>query len=250
MKHKTVALDDLTKDVLMRSRIEGNNLFLPEQLRPEEYQRVKKAINAAGGKWHRQSGAHVFPGDVRETLNITDDSVSVVNVQQTFQAFYTPDATADLLVDLLDVSAGATILEPSAGSGQLLRALLKRNGVRREDIVAVELNPKDADKLGSLAGEVLCRDFLSIVSFDNQPDGFDAIIMNPPFSNGGDIKHIQHALKFLKPGGRLVSILAAGPRQRAAFEKTCLEWLDLEPRTFKGSGTNVSTDIIVMAAPH
>ena len=35
---------------------------------------------------------------------------------------------------------------------------------------------------------------------------FDRIVMNPPFTNGDDIKHIMHALKMLKPGGRLVAI--------------------------------------------
>jgi 16S rRNA G1207 methylase RsmC len=29
---------------------------------------------------------------------------------------------------------------------------------------------------------------------------FDRIIMNPPFANADDIKHIMHALKMLKPG--------------------------------------------------
>jgi len=38
--------------------------------------------------------------------------------------------------------------------------------------------------------------------------------MNPPFENGADIKHIQHAMKMLKPGGRLVAICANGPRQQ------------------------------------
>jgi hypothetical protein len=37
--------------------------------------------------------------------------------------------------------------------------------------------------------------------------------MNPPFANADDIKHIMHALKMLKPGGRLVAICANGPRQ-------------------------------------
>ena len=42
---------------------------------------------------------------------------------------------------------------------------------------------------------------------------FDRIVMNPPFANADDIKHIMHALKMLKPGGRLVAICANGPMQ-------------------------------------
>jgi hypothetical protein len=37
--------------------------------------------------------------------------------------------------------------------------------------------------------------------------------LNPPFGNADDIKHIMHAWKMLKPGGRLVAICANGPRQ-------------------------------------
>jgi hypothetical protein len=43
---------------------------------------------------------------------------------------------------------------------------------------------------------------------------FDRVVMNPPFDHGADIKHVEHARKFLKPGGRLVAVVANGPRQR------------------------------------
>jgi hypothetical protein len=42
---------------------------------------------------------------------------------------------------------------------------------------------------------------------------FDRIVMNPPFANADGIKHIMHAMKMMKPGGRLVAICANGPRQ-------------------------------------
>jgi 16S rRNA G1207 methylase RsmC len=47
---------------------------------------------------------------------------------------------------------------------------------------------------------------------------FDRIIMNPPFENAIDIKHIKHALTMLNPGGRIVALCAKGPRQREAFK--------------------------------
>ncbi len=33
--------------------------------------------------------------------------------------------------------------------------------------------------------------------------------MNPPFSRQQDIRHVMHAAKFLKPGGRLVAVMGA-----------------------------------------
>ena len=112
MKVKTVTLDSQTREVLMRSRIEGNNLFLPGQLARPDYVRVAKAIEAAGGKWNRKAGCHVFLGDVRETLNISADMVEVVNVQQTFQAFNTPDEIANQMCQL------AVVLRAIATLGQ------------------------------------------------------------------------------------------------------------------------------------
>lgn len=57
--------------------------------------------------------------------------------------------------------------------------------------------------------------------------GYDRIIMNPPFSNGRDIEHVQHAYDLLKPGGRIVAIVGEGAfyrqdKKAAAFRA----WLD------------------------
>lgn len=69
--------------------------------------------------------------------------------------------------------------------------------------------------------------------------------MNPPFTRGSDIRHINHARKFLAPNGRLVAICAAGPRQRAAFQHTAAEWIDLPAGSFKEAFTNVAAAIVV-----
>jgi hypothetical protein len=42
--------------------------------------------------------------------------------------------------------------------------------------------------------------------------------MNPPFENNQDIKHIQHAFTLLKPGGRIVAIMANRAGQNRAKE--------------------------------
>ena len=93
---------------------------------------------------------------------------------------------------------------------------------------------------GDDAATLMQGDFLAM---DAERLGlFDRIVMNPPFKMGRDIKHIEHAAGFLKPGGRLVAICAAGPSQRKRFP-------DLQPLpagTFKGEGTNVSAGIVVL----
>jgi methylase of polypeptide subunit release factors len=79
---------------------------------------------------------------------------------------------------------------------------------------------------------------------------FDRIIMNPPFINGADIKHIKHALPMLKPDGRLVAICANGPRQQAQLKPIAEGsggfYEPLPAGTFKDKGTNVNTALLVI----
>jgi hypothetical protein len=70
--------------------------------------------------------------------------------------------------------------------------------------------------------------------------------MNPPFANGSDIQHIQHALTFLEPGGRLVALVANGPRQREKLMPLASEWIDLPAGSFADQGTSVNVAIVVI----
>lgn len=54
------------------------------------------------------------------------------------------------------------------------------------------------------------RDELTGIEQRGSWSGYDRIIMNPPFSKGRDIQHVQHAYSLLKPGGRLVAIMGEG----------------------------------------
>ena len=77
---------------------------------------------------------------------------------------------------------------------------------------------------------------------------FDKIIMNPPFINGADIKHIEHAMGFLKPGGRLVALCANGPRQRYKLMPHADTWEELPQGSFKDSGTMVNVAMLTIEA--
>jgi type I restriction-modification system DNA methylase subunit len=102
---------------------------------------------------------------------------------------------------------------------------------------------------------VLCKNFLEVSPHDafGPPGGFDAVCMNPPFSKRQDIIHVKHALKFLKPGGKLVSVMSAGVtfRQdnltkdfRAMIEDNDGDFTQLAPGSFKSSGTNVNAVVL------
>lgn len=241
MKTVTIRLDDKTKQILLASQIEGNRLTLSGQLERADYVRVAKAIEAAGGKWNKKERCHIFPADVRETMNLNGESVSIVNQQQTFQAFNTPGPVASLMMEHADLCSGLTVLEPSAGTGNLIRAAMM-HGIFRSDITAVEIDPK---KAAALEWErMTCADFLTLEP--KTLGTFDRVLMNPPFTRGQDIAHILHARKFLAECGRLVALCADGGKQREKLKPLAIHWEELESGSFQGSGTGVNVAMLVI----
>ncbi|WP_281642184.1 class I SAM-dependent methyltransferase [Hoylesella loescheii] len=93
---------------------------------------------------------------------------------------------------------GKVILEPSAGSGNIVR-WLKNNGAG--EVIACE---KDKHLQKLLAGEcqLLAEDFLSVTA--EQVSHIDYIVMNPPFNEG--IRHIRHAFEIAPAGCTIVAL--------------------------------------------
>ena len=93
---------------------------------------------------------------------------------------------------------GKTILEPSAGSGNIVR-WLKKNGAG--EVIACE---KDEHLQKLLAGEcnLIAEDFLSVTA--EQVSHIDYIVMNPPFSEG--VKHIKHAFEIAPAGCTIIAL--------------------------------------------
>jgi SAM-dependent methyltransferase len=176
---------------------------------------------------------------LRESLR---NGIKVVSAPQLFP---TPPDLADRVIELADIRAGHTILEPSAGTGTLLDALQRKPLDYIGGLSVVEINPRLAEVLQAKAYTVRCADFLAC---NGDLGKFDRIIMNPPFTHGEDVKHIEHAHKHLAPGGRLVAICAAGPRQEAALKPICEQWIPLPAGSFHEQGTNVNAAIVVLKA--
>jgi len=156
------------------------------------------------------------------------------------QLFQTPPAIAERLALMLALEPGARILEPSAGLGRLLDAVAP---YRPSEVVAVELAKECAGELFRQERPgvtIKQRDFLTVTP--EEIGEFDAVIMNPPFTMRADIAHINHAAKFLRPGGKLVAICMATDRRRTAFAG--YQWADLPAGSFKHAGTNVEAAIV------
>lgn len=171
-----------------------------------------------------------------------------VQVVATPQLFPTPKELARRVVDLADIRPGHRVLEPSAGTGALLGAMGGRmfgHEPERGTVHAVEIDRRLAGKLQAEfpLTEVHAADFMAFQPDDFVP--FDRIVMNPPFTNAQDIAHIKHAAEMLAPGGRLVAICAAGPRQREALAPLG-RWEDLPPGSFAASGTDVNVALVII----
>lgn len=227
--------------VLEGLKVTGNQVVITQQLPRNLYLQVNAVLNAAGGKWDKKAKAHLFPGEIEETLeHIVASGEVTVPASEGF--FPTPQWLAEELVDDAQVTPGMSGLEPSAGTGAIALAMSER-GIRP---ICIEKNHDRAKKLRDYGFTVATNDFLEM-----QPDyQFDRVIMNPPFAKQADIIHVTHALKFLNPGGMLVAIMGKGVTFRA--DKRAVEFRNLvESRgglidpipegAFKESGTMVNT---------
>jgi predicted RNA methylase len=138
--------------------------------------------------------------------------------------FYpTPPEVAAEMLDSIDLR-GKTVLEPSAGSGNLVRECLERGAV---EVLWCEKEPQLRDMLTSIpcATPALLRDndFLQVHPAD--VSHVDVICMNPPFS--ADEAHILHAWEIAPPGCEIVAL--------ANWNRVCDEYVHrLTQRT--GSG--------------
>jgi hypothetical protein len=245
---KKFKIDDDVRDVLKSAVFDGNNVKLAGQLERKLYERVNKVLVGAGGKWNKSKQAHVFGDDPREVLGVAVETGEARNLQQESQFFPTPEWIAEKVIELAELHPSHMILEPSAGSGSLLDAVYKRPFAEVPNngnlVMAVELDSKRCVELKAEfpCARVLCADFLECDDLGI----FDRIIMNPPFDKGSDVKHVQHALRMLNTGGRLVAIVGNGPKQQEKLQPLATHWIELPEGSFKKCGTGVRTAIVVI----
>lgn len=251
--------------VFRTSKIEGNAVTLPAQLERKLYDAFKKTLGVLGGKWDRKSGTHIFPADtILEVQGImAGDLDNVVDEKKTFQFFETPHGIVKRMIVEAGLDTGMQVLEPSAGKGAIISVLANHC----EDITAYEINPKMLPDLQKVAEKwpdhawlIEKQDFLTV-----KPEAkFDVVLMNPPFTQMQDVDHVEHAFKFLAPGGTLVAITSPSwtfseyeraQRFRCWLEDLKLadddavEWEKLPDGTFKESGTGVSTIMLRIRKP-
>lgn len=171
-------------------------------------------------------------------------------VARDLQFYPTPRAVAEQVVSSLNLQGGESVLEPSCGDGQIMDVLANwheepdgRFAKRPLSVTGVEYDAARAGQARAKGHHVLTANFLQVA-----PDPrFDVVVMNPPFYGQHYKKHLDHAVKFLRAGGRLVCILPASAHYDHG--KTIGQWYDLPVGSFAASGTNIPTGYCVYRKP-
>ena len=129
------------------------------------------------------------------------------------EEFYpTPMNVYEKMVKGIDWCKVNTVLEPSAGKGNLVEYAEQSVRIHRYGHeIEVDCIEKDAELRATLKGKefnqvearVVHDDFLTFHTFKK----YDLILMNPPFSNGA--AHLLKALEMQKDGGAVACVLNA-----------------------------------------
>jgi predicted RNA methylase len=249
-------ISDEVMTVLGQAETVGKTLKLTGQLDRKLYLKVNDVLAAVGGKWNRGAKAHLFDIDADEALDEILATGEVATGKE-FGFFETPVGIAKHLINIADVRLDMNVLEPSAGLGAIVLPLITMGA----KVTAYEIQEKNAEALKKINGKTSlgCLDRLHVQDFLKAPPQrtFDRVVMNPPFGRRQDIHHVRHALSFLKPGGRLVSVMSAGVKFREDrlgrdFRQLVSDhagsFEDCPQGSFKVSGTMVRTVIVDMNA--
>lgn len=255
-------LDQDILRILSGLQIDGVNVKITEQLDRKLYVKVNEVLETLGGKWSKKQKAHVFAENPQASLDEVIDFGELETSREKQKAdgfFETPPDLARKLVEMADVQTWHFVLEPSAGKGAIVRAALELGA----NVTAVERSLSRRDHLRLLYPTMDVLPFVEVWAFDDFMDvnpeavhGFPRVVMNPPFlksGKGDHLDHVQHAFKFLYPGGVLVSVLPSSVefRQdkryvgfRLWVEHNMGEFTKLPAGSFKSSGTMVNAVVL------
>jgi hypothetical protein len=110
----------------------------------------------------------------------------------------TPGPVIDAMLAPFDLS-GKVVLEPSAGSGNLVESCLQYGA---SEVLACETDKTLRAILATKQCRLIGSDFLQVKSEDISH--IDYIVMNPPFI--ADEKHITYAFEIAPPGCQIISL--------------------------------------------
>ena len=251
-KGNTGHVNTIILALLTTATVKDNILYLGcGKVDRTTYVKLQEVIGMLGGKWNKSKKGFIFETDPTPLYTQFIETGTLI-LPENLDFFATQQILGKDVVTMAAIKNGMKILEPSAGDGGLADIIAKY--VPAANIDCYEKDEKRQSILRSKGYNVLGADFLESIPIR----GYDRVIMNPPFSKKQDVIHTTHALKFVKPAGRLVSIMSAAvsfcnDSKTTGFRKLVSEHegiIEENPAgSFKESGTMVNTVTVVMDLP-
>ncbi len=276
MKTPTITIAPEVKDAILKATRGQDSLDFgkPGSMPMPLYKKVVQVLEQLGIKWDKKRKCHCSPGPISDILDaaLADGKVTDHKKldRETFQFFPTVPDVAHRMAEaawkayningkhpIRTFDPGVRILEPSFGEGALVRAMASTAPTNPGlNFLGFEIDERHQAAAGELIlafateSRFYVKDFLQT----NPDPSQDIVIMNPPFSNGRDIEHILHALKWLRPGGVCVALSTAGSWVSGTKRlKQIVQEIDsmcyskvLEGRVIAGAETATASQMILL----
>lgn len=193
-----------------------------------------RVLQSIGGVWTNGQWQFDYdPTDVIREIRLS----GCVPDKVSHQYYPTPENVARAAVDMLDAGelGDNTFLEPSAGQGAIA-SLLPHDFTQ-----CVEISGLHCTILEAKGYKVAQGDFVAWAEkARNDNRLFDRVCMNPPYSEGRWLAHLQAAASLLAPGGRVVCILPASARGKDLIPGLAYEWSPVFANQFDGTSIDVA----------
>lgn len=195
---------------------------------------TRRVLESLGGTLTKHGWAFDYPPRA-----IIDEVVAsgCIPDDRAHQFYQSPDIVAEAAIELACIGPDDLCLEPSAGLGSLAGRMPK------DRTTCVEISSLRAEVLKAKGLTVECADFLA---WADKYRGrlFDRIVMNPPFDRGQWKAHLEAAAALVIPGGRLVSVLPSGAKDRVSLPGFECSF----PKNYSGAFSGTSVDVVVLVS--
>lgn len=203
------------------SKLDENEIYTIiecKDITDDEYDRLRWVMESYGGRWNERCKGFKFNEFNDEKLKSikADLSVGFVNLSEEKRTrerdafFPTPVKVVDKMILTANLKPDSIMLESSAGTGRILDEAKKViNSV--DNFVVIEMNGERQRILRDKGYKVdfngTFEDSLKDSETLKKIKNCDKVVINPPFKNDSDVKHLLISYMFCADNADVVSIL-------------------------------------------
>lgn len=203
------------------SKLDENEIYTIiecKDITDDEYDRLRWVMEFYGGRWNERCKGFKFNEFNDEKLKSikADLSVGFVNLSEEKRTrerdafFPTPVKVVDKMIETANLKPDSIMLESSAGTGRILDEAKKViNSV--DNFVVIEMNGERQRILRDKGYKVdfngTFEDSLKDSETLKKIKNCDKVVINPPFKNDSDVKHLLISYMFCADNADVVSIL-------------------------------------------